>query len=168
VVAPLVVVTLHSGESVELESLYRDRPLALVFLRHFGCIFCREQITQLRGFPNENVVLVAMGKVQETSDFREKMESPQLFISDPNKSLHELFGLRRGSFTQMFNPTTFKRGFAASKMGNKVGSPVGDPWMLAGTFIIQCNGELSFSHYSRDASDNLTGETIIELLHNSK
>jgi hypothetical protein len=26
----------HSGESVELASLWRDRPVVLVFLRHFG------------------------------------------------------------------------------------------------------------------------------------
>jgi peroxiredoxin len=167
VLAPLVHVTLHTGETVELASFYKEKPLALVFLRHFGCIFCREQITQLRNYPDENVVFVAMGKVQETVEFKAKMEAPQVFISDPNKSLYDLFGLRRGSFTQMFNTQTFKRGFAATKAGNRVGAPVGDPYMLAGTFIIQPDGVMSFSHYSRDASDNLAGETIIELLGGS-
>jgi peroxiredoxin len=165
VLAPLVVVTLHTGETVELSSLCQDKPLALVFLRHFGCLFCREQISQLRPFPDANVVLVAMAKVEETAEFRERMESPQLYISDPNKALHDLFGLRRGSFTQMLNANTFKRGVAAARAGFRNGLPKGDPWMLAGTFVIQPSGQISFTHLSRDASDNLTGETIVELLN---
>lgn len=163
--APLTHVTLHTGESVELSSFYQKGPLALVFLRHFNCIFCREQISGLREFPEENIVFVSLGKTEEAAAFREKMESPQTYISDPNKVLYEQFGLKRGSFAQMFNATTFRRGFAAMKEGHRTGAtPVGDPWMLAGTFIIQPSGEVSFSHYSRDASDNLTAETIVGLL----
>jgi peroxiredoxin len=164
VLAPLITVTLHDGRSVELSELYRDRPVALVFLRHFGCIFCREQITQLRSFPNENIVLVSMAKIDDCKDFRERMESPQRMISDPLKTVYEQFGLKRGSFTQMFNSTTFKRGFEAMSSGNRVGAPVGDPWMLAGTFIINTDGEVVFSHFSRDASDNLSGEMIVQKL----
>lgn len=162
--APLVTVTLHDGRSVELSELYRERPLALVFLRHFGCIFCREQITQLRAFPNENIVLVSMAKVDESRGFRDRMESPQMMISDPLKTIYEQFGLKRGSFAQMFNSTTFKRGFEAMSVGNRVGAPVGDPWMLAGTFIIDTKGTVVFSHFSRDASDNLSGEMIVQKL----
>lgn len=163
--APLVTVTLNDGTSRDLAELYKERPVALVFLRHFGCIFCREQIAQLRSYPEANIVFVSMAKVEETNNFREKMEAPQLMISDPLKTVYEQFGLKRGSFSQMFNSTTFKRGFEAMSGGNRVGAPVGDPWMLAGTFIINTKGEVVFSHFSRDASDNLSGEMIVQKLN---
>lgn len=162
--APLVAVTLHTGESVDLESLHQDRPLALVFLRHFGCLFCREQLSQLRPYADENIVFVSMSKVQEAAEFRDKMEIQSTFVSDPLKTLYEQFGLKRGSFAQMFSTTTFKRGFQATVSGHLSGVPVGDPWMLAGTFVIGTDGEILFSHFSRDASDNLPGETIVNAL----
>jgi peroxiredoxin len=159
------VVTLHTGEAVELGTLYAKQPLALVFLRHFGCIFCREQIAQLRNFSDENVVFVGMGNIEETAAFRLKMESPQTYISDPNKSLYEEFGLRRGSFAQMFNTSTFRRGFDAMRAGTSIGGrPVGDPMMLAGVFVIDTSGEIIHSHFSRDASDNLSGNDISAML----
>ena len=163
--APLVVVTLDSGESVDMSHLYKEKPLALVFLRHFGCIFCREQITQLRNFTTENIVFVSMGKVEEAATFRAKMESPQPIISDPLKTLYDQFGLRRGQLNQMLNPNTFKRGMQATLSGNRGGLiPPSDPWMLAGTFIINTNGEIIFSHFSRDAADNMSGESIVAKL----
>jgi hypothetical protein len=36
--------------------------------------------------------------------------------------------------------------------------------MLAGTFIINTNGEIIFSHFSRDAADNMSGESIVAKL----
>ncbi len=34
--APEVDVVLHTGERIELSTLYHEKPLILVFLRHFG------------------------------------------------------------------------------------------------------------------------------------
>jgi peroxiredoxin len=162
--APLTVVTLDSGETRDLADFYKDRPLALVFLRHFGCIFCREQIAELRPYKDENIVLVAMGKVSETADFKERMEIPQQIISDPNKLLYEAFGLRKGSLGQIVNPSTIRKTFNAMRSGNSLGMVKTDPWMLAGTFRIEQDGDVSFEHYASDISDNLSGSEIAQLL----
>ncbi len=158
--APNVVVALDGKEQKDLASFYRERPLVLIFLRHFGCIFCREQVAQLRSHPEWNVLFVTMGTQEEATEFRQSMESPHRFISDPNKRLYEDFGLRRGSFGQMFSPRTFKRGFQATRAGNSVGKPVGDPWQLSGAFLIGTDGRVLGEHRSSDASDNLTTEDI--------
>ena len=162
--APLTVVTLDSGETKDLKDFYNGKPLILVFLRHFGCIFCREQIAELRQFKTENIVLVCMGRVQETSDFKKKMEIPQTMISDPNKLLYEAFSLRRGSFGQVINPTLTRKSIKLLKGGHKLGILKGDPWMLAGVFRIEPDGDVSYSHYATDVSDNLSGAAIAQLL----
>lgn len=162
--APLTVVTLDSGETRDLADFYKEKPLVLVFLRHLGCIFCREQITGLRPYQHENIILVSMGKVSEVADFKERMEIPQHIISDPNKLLYEAFGLRRGSFSQIVNPTTIRKTFNAMRSGNTIGMVKTDPWMLAGTFRIEQDGDVSFENYASDISDNLSGPEIAQLL----
>ena len=162
--APLTVVTLDSGETQDLSDFYKEKPLILVFLRHFGCIFCREQIAELREFKSENIVLVCMGRIQETADFKRKMEIPQVMVSDPNKLLYEAFGLRRGSFGQVINPTLTRKSIKLLKGGHRWGMLKGDPWMLAGVFRIEQDGEVSASHYATDISDNLSGPAIAQLL----
>ena len=34
-------------QSIEFSSLYRDQTTLIFFVRHFGCIFCRERVTSL-------------------------------------------------------------------------------------------------------------------------
>ena len=162
--APLTVVTLDSGETKDLKDFYNGKPLILVFLRHFGCIFCREQIAELRQFKAENIVLVGMGRIQETADFKRKMEIPQTMISDPNKLLYEAFALRRGSFGQVVNPTLIRKSIKLLQGGQKLGLIKADPWTLAGVFRIEPDGEVSYSHYASDISDNLSGSAIAQLL----
>jgi peroxiredoxin len=162
--APLTVVTLDSGETRDLSDFYKDKPLVLVFLRHFGCIFCREQIAELREFKSENIVLVCMGRVQEAVDFRRKMEIPQPLVSDPNKLLYEAFGLRRGSFGQILNPTLARKSIRLMQSGHKFGVLKHDPWMMAGVFRIEQDGDVSYTHYTADIADNLSGAEIAQLL----
>ncbi len=38
-----------NDRAIELGSLWRDRTAVLVFLRHFGCLHCREHVVQLLG-----------------------------------------------------------------------------------------------------------------------
>ncbi len=162
--APLTTVTLHTGETKDLSDFYKDGSLVLVFLRHLGCIFCREQIAELRPHTDLNIVLVSMAKAQEAEDFREKMEIPQPVISDPNKLLYEAFGLRRGSFSQIVSPTIMRKGIGTFNKGNRPGMMKHDPWMLAGVFRVDPDGEVSFTHYSSDISDNMSGDEIARLL----
>ena len=162
--APLTVVTLETGETKDLSDFYKDKPLILVFLRHFGCIFCREQIAGLREFKTENIVLVGMGRIQETQEFKRKMEIPQPVVSDPNKLLYDAFGLRRSSFGQQINPTLMRKSLKLFQNGHRQGLMKQNPWMLAGVFRIERDGEVSYSQFASDISDNLSGPAIAQLL----
>ena len=41
------------GATVRLGSLWSDRPAVLVWLRHFGCLFCKEQTAEFRARAND-------------------------------------------------------------------------------------------------------------------
>lgn len=158
--APLLDVLLHSGETVPFATLYADRPLGLVFVRHFGCVFCREHVASLRGETDLNLVFVGMGSPEATRDWRDGIRSPHPFICDQERELYRHFLLPEGRFGQMFNPRTFGLGFRAALKGHGVGKPVGNPWQLAGAFVIAIDGQVRWEHRSRDAADNPTAPQL--------
>jgi hypothetical protein len=148
------VVTLSTGRQAPLSDLYREKPLGLVFLRHFGCIFCREQVSALRTREDLNIAFVSMGRPEETAEFRAMLKSPHPFVCDPEAKLYEEFGLERGSVRQMFGAQVWKRGFQAASKGHSVGRPVGDPWRMPGEFVINTKGRIVWEHRPRHAGDN--------------
>lgn len=160
--APTLFVELSSGESVPLVSLYRDRTLALVFLRHFGCVFCRRQLSILRRFPELNIVFVGMGSPAEALAFRERYKVPHEIICDPQRRLYEAFGLPVGNLGQLLGPRVVVRAVGAMRYGQS--RPTADPRQLGGVFVIDAEGEVVWSRRYRDASDNVRGEELARIL----
>jgi len=117
-------------------------PKFVVFLRHFGCVFCRENIKDLKNasktIPNfPNVMFVHMGSVEEGDTFFRKFWDEVPAISDPNKTLYSEFGVERGSFNELLGPSVVACGFRAVAKGNFVGKPVGDPLVMPGMFYVE-------------------------------
>ncbi len=160
--APDLRVTLDDGSEIQLNELYASERLVLVFLRHFGCTFCREQVAQLRLQSKLNVVFVGMGNVEQTSDFKAKMRSPHRFIADPDRRVYEAFGLGLGTGKQIFNAKVFARGFGATLRGHFVGAPIGDPWQMPGVFLIETTGEVSWEYRSVTIADNVDAPALLQ------
>ena len=76
----------------------------LLFLRHFGCIFCREALADLGRVRNDleargvRVAIAHMHSEAEAAEFlpRYKLEDAPR-VSDPTRDLFRAFGLRDGS-----------------------------------------------------------------------
>ncbi len=99
--------------------------------------------------------------VPEAQQFRAELKLSQPLICDPQAKLYDHFGLKRAKLGQVLNPSVFQRGMQAAKAGHKVGTkPIGDPWRLAGTFVIDRQGRVAWSHRSRHAADNASLESI--------
>ena len=158
--APDAQVDLEDGARVHLRELYRDRPLALVFLRHFGCIFCRYQVSQLRPAADLNIAFVCMESASEAKEFKAKLRSPHRFISDPGHRLYEAFGVKTGTGRQLVTLNALKQGFKATLAGSFQGKPTADPMQLSAAFVIGTEGEVSWSHYAKDAGDIVSEEAL--------
>lgn len=161
--APELGYVLHTGERGPLSRLYSEQPLVLVFLRHLGCVFCREHVATLNR-STLNIALVVMASPTAANAFREEMQSPHPFLCDESHELYDAFGLKRGNLTQLFNLHTIRRGMEATRAGHRVGKPVGDPWVLGGTFVVSTDGKIVFSKPAHDASDNATEAEILAAL----
>jgi hypothetical protein len=123
-------------------------------------VFCREHVAQLRDDPQLPVVFVTMGNPRQAEAFRASLNSPHRFVCDPDRELYRRFELPRGSFTQMFSLKTFQRGAQATKAGHRVGKPIGDPFQLGGSVVLDGSGEVFWKQVAVDAADNASLELV--------
>ncbi len=129
-------------------------PLLVVFLRHFGCTFCREALRDLQERRTEiestgaQICLIHMSPDEDAQSFFGKYELADVDrVSDPEQSLYKAFELKRGSLWQLFGPANWVRGTAAFFSGHGVGKLQGDGFQLPGVFLLR-NGriERAFRH----------------------
>ena len=156
----------QNGES--LAAISKRNPLLVVFLRHFGCTFCREALADLSARREEieeagtRIVLVHMAE--------DDAEAARLFsryeledvdrISDPGKALYRAFGLKRGRMGQLFSANVMRRGLkAALGDGHGMGWSNQDTFQMPGTFLLQ-EGEIVRAHRHRDAADRPDYEAL--------
>lgn len=146
------------GES--LSSLSRKSPVLLVFLRHAGCTFCREAMADLARQRKRiekagvRIVLAHMSPRGQFRAFAARYGLEDLdHIADPTREMYQAFGLKRGSFGQLFGWEVWKRGFQAGlRDGHGIGKPEGDPAQMPGAFLLW-HGCVVRSHRHVLASD---------------
>jgi hypothetical protein len=128
----------------------------MVFLRHYGCVFCRQMVSDLRDLEpmDRQIVLVHQGDDATGGNFFGKRWPEAVAIDDPGKRLYNAFGLERGSIAQMFGPRVWLCGMKATVQGHTIGKPVGDPWTMPGVFLLTPNGRVVRRHDFEHAGDH--------------
>jgi hypothetical protein len=134
-----------------------DRVTLLVFLRHFGCAFCRETVADLReaartpGYPA--VLFFYQGSPTEGRAFLRRAWPEVRAVADPELACYEAFGVDRGSLLQMFGPRVFAAGVRARRRGFENGERSGDIYRMPGAFLVRGDRVL-WQHRYRHAGDH--------------
>lgn len=136
--------TTVSGESVK--EISTRQPVLLVFLRHFGCTFCREALKDLSdrreaisGYGGR-LILVHMSDLETAGQYFSRYNLDGVDqVADPDCRYYEAFGLTKGSALQLFGLHSWIRGFQAGVIdGHGVGTKqLGDGFQMPGVFVLQ-------------------------------
>ncbi len=140
-----LLIHVQTNKGVTLEELGQHQKVMLVFLRHFGCTFCRESmadISQRKADIEATGTIIVL--VHQVSD----AHAHKIFglydienlhrISDPHQELYQAFQLFRAKWYQVFGLRVWWRGFLAGIInGHLIGPEQGDGWQMPGVFIIQ-------------------------------
>lgn len=133
------------------------RATLLVFLRHFGCAFCRETIADLRGVAEAPryppVIFFFQGTPTEGRAFLRRYWPEARAIADPELVFYEAFGVDRGSLLQMFGPGVLAAGLRARRKGFENGERSGDIYRMPGAFLVK-DGTVLWRHLYRHAGDH--------------
>ena len=150
----------RTDHGLTIEELSEDRPTLLVFLRHAGCTFCREALSdiaaQRRELEREGVrtVLVHMSDADFGRRFFGRYgldDLPQ--IANPSQTLYKAFGLQRGSLVSLLGPSVWWRGIQAAILSRHgVGPLMGDGFQMPGIFLV-FHGHVLRSYRHRTSAD---------------
>jgi peroxiredoxin len=140
---PDLVHSFPSQTGEDLSALSQNQPILLVFLRHFGCTFCREAVSELEKLRQQIESLgTRLSLVHLSNEERAKkyfaphhLEDIPRF-ADPDGRLYEQFGLVHAKWHQYLNPRSIARMFAAWSHGHWLGAPEGDVQRMPGAFLI--------------------------------
>lgn len=162
---------IYTNKGNNLYDLSMANPVLLVFLRHFGCVYCKESMMDIakRRAKLEKkgilVVLVHMSDYQlAEQNFIEFSLNNIEHISDPECRLYALFGLTKGTTSQLFGLKTWIRGFelAVTKQILPFGPRIGDGFQMPGVFLLK-EGEIKSSFIHKSVADKPDYEEIIEV-----
>ncbi len=157
----------NTGENLSVIS--SRQPVLLVFLRHFGCTFCREALSDIS---QRREAIEAMGTRIIFIHMSDNVIAEEYFtkygldnavhISDPSCSYYAAFGLSKGTFTQLFGLQTWVRGFSAGVIaGHGLGPRLGDDFQMPGIFMI-VEGQIRDSFIHKVASDRPDYEELVK------
>jgi peroxiredoxin len=159
----------QEGADVRLGDVWKDKPTILAFVRHFGCVFCREQVTELNREKAKiegaggQLVVVGSGTPNFVRGFREQTGFEGQVLCDPSVSTYREAGMKRGFFT-VINPVVAARGLASMARGFRQGRVQGDPYQEGGVLVVRPPGELVYKQVSKSAGDHPPAAEVIAAL----
>lgn len=136
-------VNTQKGDS--LWDLSFKRPVMVVLLRHFGCVFCKEALTELSKLQdkinklNTHLVLVHLSdnKTAE-SIFKGYGLKDVDSVSDPEALVYQQFGLSKARLQQMIGLKVWLRTFQQGVIeGHGLTNPSdGDVFQMPGVYLV--------------------------------
>jgi peroxiredoxin len=122
-----VVLKDYEGRPVRLGDLWRERPAVLVFVRHFGCVFCRQMAVEIHRqrhrFDEIDVELavVGHGSPAQAAEFRRLQNVDLPLLVDADRRVYELAGAKVATLPELIGPRQILRGLRATILSRRRG-----------------------------------------------
>lgn len=151
-----------------LSDCYSDHGLLLILVRHWNCIFCRGQLTELHTLlpllEQKTRVVVVM---PHRAEYLRSRLTGRYFLSctvlcDPEYTLYRALGYGHMRASEAISPKAIMDGAKLFFGGHIVGMPDGDVEQLPGVVAIRASGLVAARHQHAFASDYLTSDELLE------
>lgn len=159
---PEILEAIYTNEGKDLLQLSQENTVMLLFLRHFGCTFCRESLSDISKLREKiedlgiKIVAVHMAEEDIADEYFKTYNLDKLpHISDPDLSLYDYFGLSKGRFFQLYGLKVWLRGLKAGILdghGLKVSSELGTFQQMPGVFVLK-DGQIVNKFIHKSAAD---------------
>ncbi len=162
----------NTAQTIYVEDLWKEKPVAIFFLRRLGCPICRAYIKVVEQFREEyekkgaSLVCMSFEAFGEGSDFDRSFEK-YAFWNGPIYTIdqlvyQELFG-RKGLLDNFFGLLDIdKEAYERSK--SIPGNMRGDGFQLGGQYIVQKGGKIMLEHKQKLFGDDAKYQDIFGTL----
>ncbi len=165
-------------ETMELSSLWKDKPCVLLFLRRLGCKLCRSYAQDMEEHRVElenkgvRVVCLSFESFGEDSDFDQSFDKLKFWngpIYKINKKVYELLFNKKGLFNGLFGLLDMDKEALNKANEKKIdGNLKGDGFQLGGQFVIDTDGSVKLDHRQKYYGDDAELKEIIEAIEKCK
>lgn len=156
-----------TGARVPLASLWARQPAVLLFVRHFGCLFCRQQIADITPAVGRiraagaELYVIGNGSVEDARAFEPELPGGTRLLTDPSREAYCALEMRTGLGT-VLRPSVLLRSLSALRAGFHQSSVGGDPLQQGGVVVITPGGVESYRYVSRFAGDHPDPAAILD------
>ena len=135
---------LRDDQGRTLRELTDQGQALVVLLRHSGCTFCKQTLSDLARWQHDiekaGVGLAVVGMTASPERLRSLGQQHGLtsanWFADPDRLLYRALELGRGSFLQLFGPRVWVAGVRAALRGHGIGKLEGDGFQMPGACVI--------------------------------
>jgi peroxiredoxin len=170
-----VVLNDVDGHPVRLGDLWSERPAVLVFVRHFGCVFCRQMAVDIHRHRDQfeeadvELAVIGHGSPAHAADFRKLQNVDLRLLVDPDRKVYELAGAKVATLNELIGPRQILRGLRATVMSRlkqgsiavHQGKILGHAAQLGGVLIIAPDGSVRYAHLSEESGDNPPAREVL-------
>ena len=158
------------GVQHRLGDYWQDQPTVLVFLRHFGCLHCREHAALLgeryAEFTKAGAQVVAVGTGDEryAAAFVHDEHIPYTVLVDDHADAAHAASVETVSWGKLLAPSTWKATVATWKNGHKVHKAGKRVKQLGATFVIAPGDKVLYTHLDSDSTDHALADEVLAAL----
>ena len=135
----MTVLDAYTNKGNSIFELSRRKKVILVFLRHFGCNFCRETLTEIEQIRKDidesqaKIVLVHQSSRKYASEFLPIYNLQDLeHVSDTGHVLYKSYGLDNHGILELLKPRVILGVLRSLWKGHLFGKVTGNPRQLPG------------------------------------
>jgi peroxiredoxin len=157
------------GNELRIGELWRERPAVLVFLRHYGCLYCREHAVQLDREREEfeaagvDLAVIGQGRPEHAQDFQRAQKVSLPIYVDRERRAYAAAGTKRATLNELLAPRIVADGIRRGlKSGVRQGRVIGNAAQLGGVLIVKPDGTVPYAHLADDAGDNAPNAEVLE------
>jgi peroxiredoxin len=164
-------VMLASGERVRLGSFWEDgKPAVILWLRHFGCVGCAQEVTELSPRLDEldragaRVVLVGNGNREQLEGFTQRhglADAHVVTATDPSLETYRAAGLMRSAWAT-FGPRSILDLARAMTAGHMHRGVEGDETQQGGALVVDARGVVRLLHDNHSIGDYVSASDVVE------
>jgi hypothetical protein len=157
------------GEPVRLAEAWSEHPAVVVWLRHFGCVFCREHVGEIRATRPEiealggGIVFIGNGTPRAAAWFRKRFAPDSTVLTDPELVTYEAIGARGGMLSTL-GPKAWGAGIRAFRSGARQTTTKGHPFQQGGVLVIAPGDVVVYRHVSGTAGDHAPLAAVLAAL----
>ena len=154
----------ETGQPRTVGELWKDSPVVIMWVRHFGCIGCTAQVEEFKPEIQKlrdakiHFTIIGSGAANFVQGFKERLELDVPVYSDEKRVTYTALKMRRGLLT-MVDPRMLKNILLPFKYRQR--EIMGDPLQQGGVVVIRPEGRITYEYISKYNGDHPAPHAVV-------